>query len=472
MTYFSALGNPLSGSGFASSGVPGTTAWRALLALAVVFVLLATTGWTAVRKHHADAGPRASALLAWEKGSLAGRPLPDPDAPAGRIARYFASLDTAQQRTLARRYPLVVGNLAGAPLPLRYRANHTALRTALRVERARTTDERLTDEGRHEATRRMHRFASMLRPGRQILSFDPTGRGHAAEVFGDLEHARRVSVVVPGVDTELLTFEKSARRYAAPVGMADALQKEQEAAAPRVRTATIAWADYTAPVGLGVDAASGELAQEGAARLDRLVRSLPATLRATAHSAPGGDEADGSAQRAAHATGSTDRSATDRSATDRSTTARNTAARSAAGRTAAPKVSLFCHSYGSVVCGLAAGRLPSSVTDIAVAGSPGMRADNAAGLRTRAHVWAMRDRDDWIADVPHMDVGGLGHGADPVADGFGARHLSAAGAEGHTGYFVPHTRSLANFAAVGTGSYQDVTCDSSDPECSFVPEPR
>ncbi|MGX9226893.1 alpha/beta hydrolase [Streptomyces albus] len=450
MTYFSALGNPLSGSGFASSGVPGTTAWRALLALAVVFVLLATTGWTAVRKHHADAGPRASALLAWEKGSLAGRPLPDPDAPAGRIARYFASLDTAQQRTLARRYPLVVGNLAGAPLPLRYRANHTALRTALRVERARTTDERLTDEGRHEATRRMHRFASMLRPGRQILSFDPTGRGHAAEVFGDLEHARRVSVVVPGVDTELLTFEKSARRYAAPVGMADALQKEQEAAAPRVRTATIAWADYTAPVGLGVDAASGELAQEGAARLDRLVRSLPATLRATAH-----------------ATGSTDRSAT-----DRSTTARNTAARSAAGRTAAPKVSLFCHSYGSVVCGLAAGRLPSSVTDIAVAGSPGMRADNAAGLRTRAHVWAMRDRDDWIADVPHMDVGGLGHGADPVADGFGARHLSAAGAEGHTGYFVPHTRSLANFAAVGTGSYQDVTCDSSDPECSFVPEPR
>ncbi|MGY1435579.1 alpha/beta hydrolase [Streptomyces reniochalinae] len=419
MTYFSALGNPLSGSGLPPSGAPGSTAWRALLALAVVLVLLATTGWTAVRKHHADAGPRAAALLAWEKGSFAGRPLPDPDASAGRVSRYFARLDAAQRRTLAERYPLVVGNLAGAPVKLRYRANHTALRQARAVEVKRMTDERLTDEGRQDAGRRMHRFSSMLADGRQILAFDPTGRGRAAEVFGDLEHAQRVSVVVPGVDTDLLTFEKSARAYSAPAGMARALQNQQRAEAPGVRTATIAWADYTAPVGLGVDAASGELAQGGAVRLNRLVRTLPVAS----------DEA-------------------------------------------APKVSLFCHSYGSVVCGLAAGRLPHSVTDIAVAGSPGMRADSASELGTGAHVWAMRDRDDWIADVPHMDVGGLGHGADPVADGFGARHLSAAGAVGHTGYFVPHTRSLHNLAAVGTGSYGEVTCAPSDPECSFVPEPH
>ncbi|MGP3989911.1 alpha/beta hydrolase [Streptomyces sp. 3N207] len=416
MTYFSALGNPLSGSGVPESGAPGITAWRALLALAVVFVLLATTGWTAVRKHQADAGPRAAALHAWEKGSFAGRPLPDPHASPSRIARYFAGLTAAQQRGLAARYPLVVGNLGGAPLEMRYRANHTALLQARDTERKRMRDQRLTDEGRHQAGQRMHRFESMLRPGRQILAFDPTGRGRAAEVFGDLRDAQRVSVVVPGVDTELLTFEKTARQYSAPVGMADSLQRQQHTDRPGMRTATIAWADYTAPAGLGVDAASGGPAEAGAVRLNRLLQALPATSVGPA-----------------------------------------------------PKVALFCHSYGSVVCGVAAHQLPESVTDIAVAGSPGMRADNASQLGTRARIWAMRDSDDWIADVPHMDVGGLGHGADPVADSFGARHLSARGAVGHTGYFVPHTHSLANFAAIGTGAYKDVSCDSSDPKCSFVP---
>lgn len=419
MTYFSAFGNPLSGSGLPPSGAPGSAGWRALLALAVVLVLLVTTGWTAVRRHHQDDGPRAAALLAWEKGSVAGHPLPDPDASATRIARYFAALDTAQRRALAHRYPLVVGNLAGAPLDLRYRANHRALEQARAVERKRMTDQRLTDEGRQDAGQRMHRFASMLQGGRQILAFDPTGRGHAAEVFGDLAHAQRVSVVVPGVDTELLTFEKSAKQYSAPVGMAASLQRQERTSASGVRTATIAWADYTAPVGLGVDAASGELAQQGAVRLNRLVRALPVTSAGSA-----------------------------------------------------PKVSLVCHSYGSVVCGLAADELPSAVTDIAVAGSPGMRADTASALGTRAHVWAMRDRDDWIADVPHMDVGGLGHGADPVSTGFGARRMSSAGSVGHTGYFVPHTRSLANLAAVGTGSYDEITCAGSDPDCSLIPRPR
>ncbi|MFE9387855.1 alpha/beta hydrolase [Streptomyces sp. NPDC006784] len=417
MTYFPAPGNPLSGLGVPAPGAPGITVWRAVLALAVVLVLLATSGWTAARKHQAEPGPRAAAVHAWKKASLAGRPLPAPDAPPGRIAHYFHELSRAQQRDLAARFPLVVGNLGGAPLELRYRANRTALLQARDTERKRMRDERLTEEGRSQAKHRMHRFNSMLSPQRQILAFDPTGRGRAAEVFGDLRDARRVSVVVPGVDTELLTFEKSARQYSAPVGMADALQQQQHATRPGVDTATIAWADYTAPAGLGVDAASGGDAEDGAVRLDDLVRALPATSAA-----------------------------------------------------AAPEVALFCHSYGSVVCGVAAHRLPDSVTDIAVAGSPGMRADNAAQLGTRAHIWAMRDADDWIADVPHLDVGGLGHGADPVAAGFGARRLSARDAVGHTGYFVPHTGSLANFAAIGTGAYQDVVCASSDPGCSLLPD--
>jgi hypothetical protein len=94
-----------------------------------------------------------------------------------------------------------------------------------------------------------------------------------------------------------------------------------------------------------------------------------------------------------------------------------------------------------------------------------MRAEKAAELRTPARVWAMRDADDWIQDVPHLEWGGLGHGADPVSAAFGARVLSAGGAEGHSGYFVPGTESLANFAEIGVGAYRSVDCARRDDGC-------
>ncbi len=105
------------------------------------------------------------------------------------------------------------------------------------------------------------------------------------------------------------------------------------------------------------------------------------------------------------------------------------------------------------------------MSDIAVAGSPGMRVEHASQLRTTARVWAMRDADDWIQDVPHLELGGLGHGADPVADGFGARVLSARDAKGHAGYFVPGTDSLRNFAGIGVGAYTAVSCAQRNDIC-------
>ncbi|MGW1224667.1 alpha/beta hydrolase [Streptomyces sp. NPDC001478] len=386
---------------------PTLTAWRALLAVAVVFVMLATTGWTAVR-HHPTSEPRAAALASWAKGSMAGRPLPPPDAPASTLARFFAALTEAQRADLAHTYPLVVGNLNGAPVALRYRANRLAIAQARTVERRRVHDPRLSPDGRADAARRADRFRSMLGTGRHFLAFDPSGRGHAAEVLGDLERADRVSVIVPGVDTNLLTLERTGRKTnAAPVGMARSLYAAERSGHPGVRTAVIAWADYTTPAGIGVDAALGNLAERGAVRLEALVDALPG----------------------------------------------------------AGPVSLFCHSYGSVLCGVAADELPGRVTDIAVAGSPGMRVDNAGELDTRAHVWAMRDRGDWIEDVPNLEFGGLGHGADPVDPGFGARVVSAGGAVGHSGYFEPGTESLGNFAAIGAGDYASVTCAAAEGPC-------
>ena len=386
---------------------PSLTAWRTLLALAVVFVMLATTGWTAVQHPRGPGEPLQAAFSAWEHGRIGVARLPDPNESPKRLAAFFASLNTAQQLRLAAAYPLVVGNLNGAPITLRYRANHMALDQARAVEHRRMHDTRLSRDGRRQAGKRMSRYASMLAGSRQILAFDPSGKGRAAEVFGDLNHAQHVSIVVPGVDTNVMTFQKEEHKYTAPVGMAQSLYGAEREAAPRVRTAVIAWADYTAPVGLGIDAAIGKLAEGGAVRLTALTSALP-------------------------------------------------------GR--AP-VSLFCHSYGSVVCGVAAHRLPHRVADVAVAGSPGMRVASAAGLHTRAQIWAMRDSDDWIQDVPYMDVAGLGHGADPVADGFGSRVVSAAGAVGHAGYFEPGTESLDNFAHIGVGAYSGVRCASGHAAC-------
>ncbi|MFB7245065.1 hypothetical protein CW362_08035 [Streptomyces populi] len=385
---------------------PQLNVWRALLALAVVFVMLATSGWTALHSHRAPS-PLQASRSAWEHGSITGHKLPDPDSDPELLARFFTTLDAGQRSELARRYPLAVGNMNGAPVTLRYAANRLALKHERTVERRRMHDNRLSALGQHDAGRRMHRYEALLRKSRKILAFDPNGSGRVAEVFGDLDTARRVSVVVPGVDTDLLTFQRTYKQYSAPVGMADSLYRAERSADPGTRTAVIAWADYTTPSGLGIDSATAMRAAEGAVRLNALVRALP-----------------GSAE-----------------------------------------VALYCHSYGSVLCGVAASSLPSRVSDIAVAGSPGMRASNAANLGTTARVWAMRDADDWIQDVPHMEVGGLGHGADPVSKGFGARVLSAEGAKGHAGYFEPGTESLRNFAEIGIGAYRAVRCAHDDDAC-------
>ncbi|MEV3874986.1 alpha/beta hydrolase [Streptomyces sp. NPDC049906] len=386
---------------------PALGVWRALIALGVVFIMLATTGWTAVHHRRDGGAPLKVALTAWGEDRLEGRPLPDPLTAPDRLTRFFASLEPGQLTRLARRHPLVIGNMNGAPLALRYRANRTSLDAARRAESRRVHDDRLSPEGQRQAELRMQRYRALTRPDRQILAFDPTGSGRIAEVLGDLVRARRVSVVVPGVDTTLGSFESARRAHSTPLGMARALYRAERSASPATRTAVIAWADYTAPDGLGVEAATGIRARHGAVRLNAMLRGLPDRAR----------------------------------------------------------VALYCHSYGSVLCGIAAPSLPSRVTDIAVAGSPGMRAGHASQLRTRARIWAMRDGDDWIEGVPHLEVGGIGHGADPVSPAFGARLLSANGANGHTGYFEPGTGSLSNLAEIGVGAYLGLECADGDDGC-------
>ncbi|MFF8015903.1 alpha/beta hydrolase [Streptomyces sp. NPDC007929] len=237
-------------------------------------------------------------------------------------------------------------------------------------------------------------------PTRQLLHFDGRGSGRVTEVLGDLARADRVAVLVPGSDTGLDTYD---RFHAA----ASALHRQLTRQAPAgTRTAVVAWLGYETPGTVSTTVTTTGRADQAAPHL----RALVAELRAIS-----GGEA---------------------------------------------RIALLCHSYGSVVCGRAAAGL--DVDDIALVGSPGTGADTAAALRTRARVWAARGGDDWVENVPHLDLDlfgtTLGFGTDPVSPAFGARVFTA-GDGGHSDYFKPGSTSLTNLARIVLGETKAVTHD-------------
>ena len=230
--------------------------------------------------------------------------------------------------------------------------------------------------------------------GRQLLALDPRDRGLAVEVVGDLRTATRVAVLVPGVGADLRHLDGQGGVAAA----AHALQAEAVRQDPDAQLAVVAWAGYATPVEPGAAAMQGALAREGARRLDRFLTGLTAY-------------------------------------------------------TSVP-IGLFCHSYGSVVCGTTP--LPDQVRDIVVFGSPGVRARTAADLSHTARVWAALADGDPIRWLPTMRVGDYGHGPSPVDPAFGARVVTTAGARGHSGYFDAGSESLLNFARIALGHGDEV----------------
>lgn len=169
-------------------------------------------------------------------------------------------------------------------------------------------------------------------------------------------------------------------------------------------TAVIAWLGYDTPRMLSTGALTTTRADEAAPLLDRFIREL----------------------------------------------------RGAVGRL--PRISLLCHSYGTVVC--AGGAAGADIQDVVLVGSPGTGVDSAAALHTHARVWAARGVGDWIGDVPHIsaDLFGttVGFGTDPVSRAYGAR-VFAAGTGGHSDYFKPGSVSLTNLARIVLGKTSEVT---------------
>ena len=239
-------------------------------------------------------------------------------------------------------------------------------------------------------------YAAWAAAGRRFLAFDPAGDGTAVEVLGDLATADRIAVLVPGVDTRLADFDRGlggvARR--APAVQARALHAGLRAAGPGARVAVVAWLGYDTPEGVGMAAVRESRARAGAAALTAFVRQVHARRPGAA-------------------------------------------------------VTLIGHSYGAVVVGLAAPRLPE-VSDLVAIGAPGMGAGHAADLGG-ARVWSALADTDWIRRVPQVRLLDLGHGRRPSNPAFGARPLPAAGVAGHDFYLTPGSVTLDAVARVVLG---------------------
>ncbi|MDG9712095.1 alpha/beta hydrolase [Streptomyces sp. DH10] len=269
---------------------------------------------------------------------------------------------------------------------------------------------------------------ALAAPARRLLGFDGRGSGRLTEVLGDLARADRIAVLVPGSDTSLDTY---GRFHAAATALYGQLVRQAPAG---TRTAVVAWLGYETPGTVSATVTTTGRAEQAAPRLRALVTDLRALGRvrkvppAPRRQGPPSGRATGLSGHAPAGGG--------------------------------PRISLLCHSYGSVVCGRAAAGL--AVDDIALVGSPGTGADSAAALHTRARVWAARGGDDWVENIPHLsaDLFGttVGFGTDPVSPAFGAR-VFAAGDGGHSDYFRPGSTSLTNLARIVLGETKAVTHD-------------
>ncbi len=219
---------------------------------------------------------------------------------------------------------------------------------------------------------------------RNFLAFDPSGDGRAVEVIGDLASARRIVVLVPGVDTTLRDFDRGLggvpRR--APSVQARAVY-EAVGWAPDV--AVVAWLGYDPPEGMGVAAVRRERALAGAQELQRFVPALNPNATFV----------------------------------------------------------IVGHSYGTVVMGLAAASgLPANVTDLVALASPGLGEE----FRPEARLWGATAETDWIRRVPAVRLAGFGHGPDPADSA--ARPLPTDGVTGHDAYLVPGSTTLQALAGI------------------------
>jgi murein DD-endopeptidase MepM/ murein hydrolase activator NlpD len=240
--------------------------------------------------------------------------------------------------------------------------------------------------------------SNRLTPGDvYLLDFDidfAGGDGKAVVALGDPATAEHVGVFVPGINNALGSV-RGPLRDAATL-RAQAFETSGQSVGQR--TSTIMWIGYDNPNGL-TDAPNRGEAREGALSLNQFINQLRENHLPS--------------RKPQHLT-------------------------------------VFGHSYGSTVAGLA-GLGGMKVDDLVFLGSPGVGEFNVTAKDfPQERVWAARS---WLDSIG-LVIGSLG--MDPAAEIFGAKNVPVSRWLGHSDYIELGSLATHNFAKILTGRHQEV----------------
>lgn len=192
-----------------------------------------------------------------------------------QAAREWPLIPAAGRRELERSLPALVGNLDGIPYAVRDAANRRTLarelRSAEHAARTRKNDQAAQTRLTAYAAIRAALFAKAS-PPRQLIELVPGAQPTAAISIGVLDTAQMVTWTVPGMGT--YTTDMQLWTLAAQ----NIWQAQYAAAAPSGH-AVIAWIGYATPP-VGLDAALGDYAANGAPKLTDAIRGLTALRHA------------------------------------------------------------------------------------------------------------------------------------------------------------------------------------------------
>jgi pimeloyl-ACP methyl ester carboxylesterase len=236
---------------------------------------------------------------------------------------------------------------------------------------------------------RMSLLQTLIKSGAQILLYRPQLQ-HYALLFGDLETAEHVAVVVPGVGDGTNLCD-------------DWIPGAENLFEAATSTAVVLWKGYDNPADvLAAAAGSIECNEDLVAAANDLTAFVAALALEPEQS-----------------------------------------------------LTVIAHSFGSIVTGCALADAGLEVTDVIVAGSPGMTVDELRDLHLdQSHFFSEQAPGDVIAELGVF-------GASPATPSFGGTRMSTNAPDhppvmAHSRYFEPGSAALENMVDVVTGQYSSI----------------
>jgi pimeloyl-ACP methyl ester carboxylesterase len=243
-----------------------------------------------------------------------------------------------------------------------------------------------TDDGDED---RITLLETLLGSGGEILVYRPQLQ-HYAVLFGDLENAEHVAVIVPGVGDGTNLCQ-------------DWIPEAQNLYQAAASTAVALWKGYDNPADVLAAAAGSIECNEDLATAAHDLTEFVGSLALEPEQS----------------------------------------------------LTVVAHSFGSIVTGAALADAGLKVTDVVVAGSPGMTVEGLRDLHMQqSHFFSEQAPGDAIAELGVF-------GAAPASPKFGGTRMSTNAPEhtpvtSHAHYFDPGSAALENMADVVTGQYEEI----------------